>query len=209
VSDTDVSYVVGRAVPAPQVSSSTQAFDKKADITGTFTDCTYGSLTSSSITKVVVLTYEALSAPVPATDEKADLREARDGGSFKVTRYLGLGHPAWLFRSTLAGGPEELTVIKDGQYLAGAAVFSSLSKVKLAALTNLAEKAYFPLTPETPSQPEPSLTTKIMPGNYRVIGAVPSLLPRFGKLALRNLRFRSPTRQCSSLVKALARKHRS
>jgi hypothetical protein len=47
----------------------------------------------------------------------------------------------------LAGGPSELIVIKDRQYLAGASVFSSLPKVKLATLADLAEKFYFPLTP--------------------------------------------------------------
>ena len=95
------------------------------------------------------LTYEALSAPVPAAVEKADLKAAQTatGGTFKLTRYKGLGHPAWLLRSTLAGGPAELIVIKDRQYLAGASVFSSLPKVKLAALADLAEKFYFPLTP--------------------------------------------------------------
>ena len=103
----------------------------------------------SGVTKVVLLTYEALSAPVPAAVEKTDLQAAQKegGGFFKVTRYNGLGHPAWLLRSTLAGGAAELIVIKDRQYLAGAFVFSGLSKVKLAALADLAETAYFPLTP--------------------------------------------------------------
>jgi hypothetical protein len=76
-------------------------------------------------------------------------REAQKdtGGSLKLTRYKGLGHPAWLFRSTSAGGPSALIVIKDRQYFVGASVFSSLSKVRLAALADLAEKFYFPLTP--------------------------------------------------------------
>jgi len=149
VSQADVSYVVGWTVPAPQVLSSTQVFDKKDNISGTVTECTYGSLTGLDLTKVVVLTYEALSAQVPASVEKADLRAAQkeSGGSLKLTRYNGLGHPAWLLRSTLAGGPSELIVIKDRQYLAGASVFSSLPKVKLATLADLAEKFYFPLTP--------------------------------------------------------------
>ena len=97
----------------------------------------------------MVLTYEALSAQVPASVEKADLQAAQkeSGGSAKVTRYNGLGHPAWLLRSTSAGGASELIVIKDRQYLASATVFSSLSKVRLAALADLAEKFYFPLTP--------------------------------------------------------------
>jgi hypothetical protein len=148
VSQADVSYVVGWTVPAPQVVSSTQIFDKKDKISGTFTECTYGSITAG-VAKVVVLTYEALSAPVPAAVEKIDLQAAQkeSGGSLKVTRYKGLGHPAWLFRSTSAGGPAELIVIKDRQYLASASVFSSLPKVKLAALADLAEKFYFPLTP--------------------------------------------------------------
>jgi len=148
VSQADVSYVVGWTVPAPQVLSNTQIFDKKEKISGTYTECTYGSLTSG-LTKVVVLTYEALSAPVPAAAVKADLQAAQKegGGSFKVTRYKGLGHPAWLFRSTSAGGPSELIVIKDRRYLASASVLSSLSKVRLAALADLAEKFYFPLTP--------------------------------------------------------------
>jgi hypothetical protein len=148
VSHFDVSYVVGWAVPAPQAVSSTEIFDKTDNISGTFTECTYGSLTSG-VTKVVVLNYEALSAPVPAAVEKSDLQAVQNesGGSFKVTRYKGLGHPAWLFRSTSAGGPAELIVIKNRQYLAGASVFSSLPKVKLAALADLAEKFYFPLTP--------------------------------------------------------------
>ncbi len=41
VSQADVSYVVGWTVPAPQVGSSTQIFDKKDNISGTFTECTY------------------------------------------------------------------------------------------------------------------------------------------------------------------------
>ena len=149
VSQADVSYVVGRTVPPLQVVSSTQVFDKRYNISGTLTECTYGSLTGLSITKVVVLTYEALSAPVPAALEKADLQAAQkdSGGSLKLTRYKGLGHPAWLFRSTSAGGPSALIVIKDRQYLVGASVFSSLSKARLAALADLAEKFYFPLTP--------------------------------------------------------------
>jgi hypothetical protein len=128
--------------------SSTRVFDKRDNISGTITECTYGS-PISGVTKVVVLTYEALSAPVPAAVEKSDLQavQKEGGGSFKVTRYKGLGHPAWLFRSTSTGGPAELIVIKDRQYLAGASVFSSLPKVKLAALADLAEKFYFPLTP--------------------------------------------------------------
>ena len=148
VSALDVSYVVGRTVPAPEAQSSTRIFDKKDNISGTFTECTYGSLTS--FTKVVVITYEALSAPVPAAFIKSDLKAelGEIGGIFKVTRYNGLGHPAWLLRGTSAGQTaEELVVIKDGQYLAGAIVFSSLSKVRLAALAGLAEKFYFPLTP--------------------------------------------------------------
>jgi hypothetical protein len=150
VSQADVSYVVGRTVPAPQVASSTQVFDKRDNISGTLTECTYGSLAAGpSITKVVVLTYEALSAPVPADLEKVDLIAAQrdSGGSLKLTRYKGLGHPAWLFRNTSGGGPSALIVIKDRQYLVGASVFSSLSKVRLAALADLAEKFYFPLTP--------------------------------------------------------------
>ena len=149
VSQADVSYAVGWTVPAPQVVSSTQVFDKREKISGTYTECTYGSLTGLSITKVVVLTYEALSAQVPASLEKADLRAAQreSGGSFKLTRYNGLGHPAWLLRSTSPGGPSALIVIKDRQYLVSASVFSSLSKVRLAALADLAEKFYFPLTP--------------------------------------------------------------
>jgi len=144
-----VSYVVGWTVPAPQVVSSTQIFDKKENISGTVTECSYGSLTGLGITKVVLLTYEALSAQVPASVEKSDLQAAQkeSGGSVKLTRYNGLGHPAWLLRSTSAGGPSELIVIKDRQYLAAASVFSSLSKVRLAALADLAEKFYFPLTP--------------------------------------------------------------
>jgi len=147
VSPADVSYVVGWTVPAPQVVSGTQIFDKKDGTSGTFTECTYGSLTD--VAKVVGLTYEALSAPVPAAVEKADLRAAQkeSGGYLKLTRYKGLGYPAWLFKSTSAGGPAELIVIKDRQYLAGASVFSSLPKVKLAVLADLAEKFYFPLTP--------------------------------------------------------------
>jgi hypothetical protein len=149
VSSLDVSYVVGRTVPAPQVVSGTQIFDQKDNISGTFTECTYGSLSGLAVTKAVVLTYEALSAPVPASVEKADLQAAenKSGGSLKVTRYNGLGHPAWLLKGTFAGGPAELIVIKDRQYLADASVFSSLSKVRLAALADLAERAYFPLTP--------------------------------------------------------------
>jgi hypothetical protein len=58
-----------------------------------------------------------------------------------------LGHPAWLLKSTAAGGSAELIVIKDRRYLAGALVFARLSKVRLAALADLAEKFYFPLTP--------------------------------------------------------------
>jgi hypothetical protein len=149
VSSLDVSYVVGRTVPAPQVVSGTQIFDQKDNISGTFTECTYGSLSGLAVTKAVVLTYEALSGPVPASVEKADLQAAenKSGGSLKVTRYNGLGHPAWLLKGTFAGGPAELIVIKDRQYLASASVFSSLPKVKLAALADLAEKFYFPLTP--------------------------------------------------------------
>jgi hypothetical protein len=149
VSSLDVSYVVGRTVPAPQVVSGTQIFDQKDNISGTFTECTYGSLSGLAVTKAVVLTYEALSAPVPASVEKADLQAAenKSGGSLKVTRYNGLGHPAWLLKGTFAGGPAELIVIKDRQYLADASVFSSLSKVRLAAMADLAERAYFPLTP--------------------------------------------------------------
>ncbi len=149
VSQADVSYVVGWTVPAPQVVSSTQIFDKKENISGTVTECSYGSLTGLGVLKAVLLTYEALSAPVRASVEKADLQAAQreSGGSVKVTRYNGLGHPAWLIRSTSAGGPSELIVIKDRQYLASASVFSSLSKVRLAALADLAEKFYFPLTP--------------------------------------------------------------
>ncbi len=143
VSQIDVSYVVGWTVPAPKVSSGTQTFDKKDNISGTFTECTYGSLTS---TKVVLLTYEALSAPVPAAVEKTDLR-ADSGGTFKVTRYKGLGHPAWLLSTTFPGAAAELFVIKDRHYLVDAAAISSLPKVRLAALADLAEKAYFPLTP--------------------------------------------------------------
>jgi hypothetical protein len=45
-------------------------------------------------------------------------------------------------------------VIKDRQYLVGASVFSSLSKVRLAALADLAEKFYFPLTPEPSGRAE-------------------------------------------------------
>ncbi|HTW10365.1 MAG TPA: hypothetical protein VME46_22870 [Acidimicrobiales bacterium] len=153
VSALDVSYVVGWTVPAPEARSGTQIFDKRDNISGAFTDCTYGSLTSNSPTsfaKVVIITYEALSAPVPAAFIKSDLKAelGEIGGIFKVTRYNGLGHPAWLLRGTSAGQTaEELVVIKDGQYLAGAIVFSSLSKVRLAALAGLAEKFYFPLTP--------------------------------------------------------------
>jgi hypothetical protein len=149
VSDSLVSYVVGRTVPAPQVASGTQIFDKNDNISGTVTECTYGSLTGLGVTKDVLLTYEALSAQVPASVEKADLQaaETKSGGTLKVTRYNGLGHPAWLLKSTFAGGPAGLIVIKDRQYLAGAYVYSSLSKVRLAALATLAERAYFPLTP--------------------------------------------------------------
>jgi hypothetical protein len=101
------------------------------------------------LTKVVVLTCEALSAPVPAAVEKMDLQkeQSESGGTLKVVRYNGLGHPAWLLKSTSAGGPAELIVIKDRQYLAGASVYAKLSKVRLATLANLAEKFYFPLTP--------------------------------------------------------------
>jgi len=149
VSALDVSYVVGRTVPAPQVASGTQIFDKKDNISGTVTECTYGSITGLAITKAVLLTYEALSAQVPASVEKADLQapQKESGGAVKVTRYNGLGHPAWIIRSTAADGASELIVIKDRQYLASATVYSSLSKVRLAALADLAEKAYFPLTP--------------------------------------------------------------
>jgi hypothetical protein len=144
-----VSYAVGRTVPAPQVESSTYVFDKTENITGTFTDCTYGSLAGLGITKAVELTYEALSAQVPAALEKSDLQkeQSESGGTLKVTRYNGLGHPAWLLKSTYTGGPVGLIVIKDRQYLAGVLVFSSLSKARLAALATLAERAYFPLTP--------------------------------------------------------------
>jgi hypothetical protein len=149
VSSADVSYAVGWTVPAPQAASSTQIFDKRDNISGTFTECTYGSLTGLGLTKVVVLTYEALSAPVPAAVEKMDLQKAQSesGGTLKVVRYNGLGHPAWLLKSTAAGGSAELIVIKDRRYLAGALVFARLSKVRLAALADLAEKFYFPLTP--------------------------------------------------------------
>jgi hypothetical protein len=143
VSQIDVSYVVGWKVPAPQVRSGTQTFDKKDNISGTYTDCTYGSITS---TKVVLLSYEVLSAPVPAAVEKMDL-QAESSGSSKVTRYKGLGHPAWLLRSTYPDGPAEIFVIKDRQYIVGALALSSLSNVKLAALADLAEQTYFPLTP--------------------------------------------------------------
>jgi hypothetical protein len=148
VSQADVSYVVGWTVPAPQVGSSTQIFDKKDNISVTFTDCTYGSLTSVD-PKEVLLTYGALSAQVPASVERTDLQgtQAESGAYFKVTRYNGLGHPAWLLESTYTGGPVGLIVIKDRQYLAEAIVFPSLRKVKLAALADLAEKFYFPLTP--------------------------------------------------------------
>ena len=46
------------------------------------------------------VSYEALSAPVPAAVGKIDLQAAQNesGGSFKVTRYKGLGHPAWLLK---------------------------------------------------------------------------------------------------------------
>ena len=42
----------------------------------------------------------ALAAPVPAAVGKIDLQAAQNesGGSFKVTRYKGLGHPAWLLK---------------------------------------------------------------------------------------------------------------
>ncbi len=76
LSQADVSYVVGWTVPAPQAVSSTQIFDKKNGISGTFTECIYGSLISG-VTKVVELTYEALSAPVPAAVEKADQKAAQ------------------------------------------------------------------------------------------------------------------------------------
>jgi hypothetical protein len=143
-----VSYVVGWTVPAPQVGSGTQIFDKKDNISGSFTDCTYGSLTPVD-TKEVVLVYEALSAQVPVSVEKTDLQAALTGGgdSFKLTRYQGLGHPAWILKSIFADGPNGLIVIKDRQYLAEAFVFPSLAKVRLAALADLAERAYFPRTP--------------------------------------------------------------
>jgi len=148
VSQLDVSYVVGWTVPAPQVGSGTQIFDKKDNISGSFTDCTYGSLTPVD-TKEVVLVYEALSAQVPVSVEKTDLQAALTGGgdSFKLTRYQGLGHPAWILKSIFADGPNGLIVIKDRQYLAEAFVFPSLAKVRLAALADLAERAYFPRTP--------------------------------------------------------------
>jgi hypothetical protein len=75
--------------------SSTQVFDKRENISATVTECTYGSLVGPSITKVVVLTYEALSAPVPAALEKLDLEAAQKdiGGSLKLTRYKGLATP--------------------------------------------------------------------------------------------------------------------
>ena len=46
------------------------------------------------------VSYEALSEPVPAAVGKIDLQAAQNesGGSFKVTRYKGLGHPAWLLK---------------------------------------------------------------------------------------------------------------
>jgi len=65
--------------PGPQVVSSTQIFDKEDNISGAYTECTYGSLTGSGVTKAVVLTYEALSAQVPASVEKADLQAAERG----------------------------------------------------------------------------------------------------------------------------------
>jgi len=57
VSQADVSYVVGWTVPAPQVVSSTQIFDKKENISGTVTECSYGSLTGLGVLKAVLLTY--------------------------------------------------------------------------------------------------------------------------------------------------------
>ncbi len=102
VSQADVSYVVGRTVPAPQVVSSTQVFDKRYNISGTLTECTYGSLTGLSITKVVVLTYEALSAPVPAALEKADLQAAqKDSGDLEFDALQGLGPPRLAFQEHL------------------------------------------------------------------------------------------------------------
>jgi hypothetical protein len=42
VSSADVSYAAGWTVPAPHAASRTQIFDKRDNISGTFTDCTYG-----------------------------------------------------------------------------------------------------------------------------------------------------------------------
>jgi hypothetical protein len=98
----------------------------------------------------VVLTYGALPVPVPVPTslEKHDLLVAMTGSAsaYNATRYNGLGHPAWLISSKYYP-LDGLVVIKDRQYITGLLVYPKLPKGRLAALADLAEKAYFPLTP--------------------------------------------------------------
>jgi len=92
------------------------------------------------------VSYEALSAPVPAAVGKIDLQAAQNesGGSFKVTRYKGLRPPAWLLKlgAPRPGGQLELIVIKDRQYLAGAFVFSSLRKSQASGEWHLSQATF-------------------------------------------------------------------
>jgi len=94
VSAAAVSHVVGYSLPAPTSTVNTQT-DKKLNITGTFTDCTYGTYGSGSPT--VDLVYETLSRAVPLSTFQQVIQatvKQMPGADISVKPYAGLGHPA-------------------------------------------------------------------------------------------------------------------
>jgi len=153
VSAAAVSHVVGYSLPAPTSTVNMQT-DKKLNITGTFTDCTYGTYGSGSPT--VDLVYETLSRAVPLSTFQQVIQatgKQMPGADITVKPYAGLGHPALSVTITTRGSysslGEEIAAVK-GKKVAGADVeyLGRLPKAplplsKVAALTKLAMAKFF------------------------------------------------------------------
>ena len=157
VSAAAVSHVVGYQLPAAVAATSTVR-NKKLDISGTFTDCTYGAYAMGG-SPTVDLVYWTFSKAVPlSTFEQVISSGVKQmpGTHWTVKPYAGLGEPALLVAMSSKIGSsrassEEISAI-DGKKGAGAVVseMAQLPKVatslplsKVAALTQLAMDKFF------------------------------------------------------------------
>jgi hypothetical protein len=141
-----VSAIVGYSLPVPvAITTTIKASPQTYNISHTHTGCTYGSFTSNSGTKKVVLLESDIdSKALTAAQVKASFKSsAKQAGAtgFKLSAYGGLGFPAYYASETADGIFFRVIVGASGTHVFSAAVYNkTLPLSKLAALTKLAEK---------------------------------------------------------------------